>query len=340
MMNVGKCKQNVTNIDVTFQQRLATAELQAHRPSDLVAVRYNTLAICGCRVLRGGERRIATTHARRPGVDCFGHMSKPFVLRTDHKPLKSIFGPDKGIPEVSADRLQRYAIFLSVYNYKIEYVLSTEKIAVCSSRAATPGGAAADEVDLERAAYVSFVLAGATAAARARLWCSGVDAALERPAAARLVRAQFRPAPLRPLAPWTHPPNLKFYSIHLDFLVYIPERNCYVERQDFGEGRGDERQLKNATASASAAVETTNSPEGEQMTAGEEAELLSPVADEQEQWSSPHSGVTSSVDSEDVQEESSSDISSAVITPPPRYGTTLSSRPRYAKRRVNIKLKE
>lgn len=38
--------------------------------------------------------------------------SSPFVLRTDHKPLLTIFGPHRGIPEVSANRLQRYAIFL------------------------------------------------------------------------------------------------------------------------------------------------------------------------------------------------------------------------------------
>lgn len=47
-----------------------------------------------------------------------------FVLRTDHKPLLSIFSPNRGVPEVSANRLQRYALFLSAYNYVIEYVPS------------------------------------------------------------------------------------------------------------------------------------------------------------------------------------------------------------------------
>lgn len=62
--------------------------------------------------------------------------SEPFVLRTDHdhKPLLSIFNPGKGVPEVSANRLQRYAIFLSAYNYTIQYVSSQENCADFFSR--------------------------------------------------------------------------------------------------------------------------------------------------------------------------------------------------------------
>jgi len=43
---------------------------------------------------------------------------REFILRTDHKPLVSIFGEKKGIPLMSAHRLQRYAIFLSGYTTK------------------------------------------------------------------------------------------------------------------------------------------------------------------------------------------------------------------------------
>lgn len=45
-----------------------------------------------------------------------------FVLRTDHKPLVSIFGPKQSIPAMVASRLQRWAIKLSAYTYDIEYV--------------------------------------------------------------------------------------------------------------------------------------------------------------------------------------------------------------------------
>lgn len=101
--------------------------------------------------------------------------SNPFTLRTDHKPLISIFGPHKGIPEVSANRLQRYALFLSAYNYTIEYIRSADNSADFFSRSSlpsppntTPPGCAEyarteqcsggdDELACDRASYVCFV---------------------------------------------------------------------------------------------------------------------------------------------------------------------------------------
>ncbi|XP_061715253.1 uncharacterized protein K02A2.6-like [Cydia pomonella] len=94
----------------------------------------------------------------------------PFTLRTDHKPLLSIFGPYRGIPEVSANRLQRYAMFLSGYNYKIEYVRSADNNADFLSRACLPGPAGARgeaarcataTTDIpDRASYINFVVDG------------------------------------------------------------------------------------------------------------------------------------------------------------------------------------
>lgn len=49
---------------------------------------------------------------------------RKFVLVTDHKPLLSIFGPHKGIPVTTANRLQRWAILLSGYDYTIRYKAS------------------------------------------------------------------------------------------------------------------------------------------------------------------------------------------------------------------------
>jgi len=44
-----------------------------------------------------------------------------FTIETDHKPLTSIFHPKKGIPVMTAARLQRYALLLSAHNYSIQY---------------------------------------------------------------------------------------------------------------------------------------------------------------------------------------------------------------------------
>ncbi|BHF61136.1 hypothetical protein SprV_0100410700 [Sparganum proliferum] len=49
-----------------------------------------------------------------------------FTLLTDHKPLLSIFGSEKGIPVYSASRLQRWATILLGYDFDIRYCRSTD----------------------------------------------------------------------------------------------------------------------------------------------------------------------------------------------------------------------
>ena len=44
-----------------------------------------------------------------------------FTLVTDHKPLIALFGPTKPIPSLAANRLARWALMLSQYDYSIEY---------------------------------------------------------------------------------------------------------------------------------------------------------------------------------------------------------------------------
>ena len=50
---------------------------------------------------------------------------REFTLITDHKPLTTIFGSHKGIPPITAARLQRWAILLSTYHYNIIFRSTT-----------------------------------------------------------------------------------------------------------------------------------------------------------------------------------------------------------------------
>lgn len=61
-----------------------------------------------------------------------------FTLRTDHKPLVSIFGPKQGIPLMAASRLQRWSVLLSAYNYDIEYINTNNNGADSLSRLPIP----------------------------------------------------------------------------------------------------------------------------------------------------------------------------------------------------------
>lgn len=49
---------------------------------------------------------------------------RSFILQTDHKPLLTIFGSKKGIPTHTANRLQRWAVTLLNYQFKMEHVSS------------------------------------------------------------------------------------------------------------------------------------------------------------------------------------------------------------------------
>ncbi|UYV62917.1 K02A2.6-like [Cordylochernes scorpioides] len=52
-------------------------------------------------------------------------LGNSFTLRTDRKPLVTLFSENKGIPTIAANRIQRWAIILSAYQYKIEYIKGT-----------------------------------------------------------------------------------------------------------------------------------------------------------------------------------------------------------------------
>ena len=60
---------------------------------------------------------------------------REFILVTDHRPLCKIFGHDQGVPPLAAARMQRWALILSVYQYKIQYIPGEQNnCADCMSR--------------------------------------------------------------------------------------------------------------------------------------------------------------------------------------------------------------
>lgn len=76
-----------------------------------------------------------------------------FAIRTDHKPLLSLFHPQKGIPTIAASRMQRWAHFLSSFSYSIGHVRSQSNIADFSSRFPTESWKLWKEED----SYLNFI---------------------------------------------------------------------------------------------------------------------------------------------------------------------------------------
>ena len=79
------------------------------------------------RTLSSAERRYAQIDrevlaivwaVKRFHFNLYGH---DFTLITDHKALTHIFGKQKAIPEMSASRITRWAIFLMNYEFEIKY---------------------------------------------------------------------------------------------------------------------------------------------------------------------------------------------------------------------------
>ncbi|XP_026743672.1 uncharacterized protein K02A2.6-like [Trichoplusia ni] len=83
---------------------------------------------------------------------------RKFTLRTDHKPLVTIFGPHAGIPNTAASRLQRWAIKLSAYDFNIEYIRSDKNTADILSRLISTHkeGVISEELDTPEQTYLHF----------------------------------------------------------------------------------------------------------------------------------------------------------------------------------------
>ena len=51
-----------------------------------------------------------------------------FIVKNDHKPLQKLFGSNSSIPENCSARLQRWALRLSQFQYKVEYIKGSENV--------------------------------------------------------------------------------------------------------------------------------------------------------------------------------------------------------------------
>lgn len=68
-------------------------------------------------------------------------IGRKFCIKTDHKPLVAIFGEKRGIPVMAAGRLQRWATFLSSFDFTILYVRGKDNgCADALSRLSLPEG--------------------------------------------------------------------------------------------------------------------------------------------------------------------------------------------------------
>ncbi|GBP41392.1 Retrovirus-related Pol polyprotein from transposon 412 [Eumeta japonica] len=126
-----------------------------------------------------------------------GAHPNPFVLKTDHKPLLSIFG-NKRDPEMTANRLQRYALFLSAYNYTVQYVRSANNVADYLSRSHPQGARLPTGAARGHARRASMLRTGKLTRS------GGPDRCGHRERSGRVRRvhgAAARPA-RAPLAPW------------------------------------------------------------------------------------------------------------------------------------------
>jgi len=81
-------------------------------------------------------------------------LGNKFTLRTDHKPLLTLFGECKGLPVMASARIQRWALNLSGFDYSVEYVKGSVNEAYSLSRIPQ---VPLTQTQTEKCSYVNFV---------------------------------------------------------------------------------------------------------------------------------------------------------------------------------------
>lgn len=81
-------------------------------------------------------------------------LGRKFEIKTDHKPLVGIFGSKKGLPTMSANRLQRWAIYLANFDFVINHI--SGKNNNCADALSRLTSAKDDELD-DDVSYLNFI---------------------------------------------------------------------------------------------------------------------------------------------------------------------------------------
>lgn len=133
----------LTHFDMSLES-IVTCDASAHGLGAVLAQRgpdgRERVVAYASRALRAPELHYSQIHKEALAIifaiDKFHQYlyGRKFKLRTDHKPLVAIFGPNAGIPNTAASRLQRWAIKLSAYDFEIEYVRTDKNTADILSR--------------------------------------------------------------------------------------------------------------------------------------------------------------------------------------------------------------
>ncbi|KAI5747679.1 hypothetical protein M8J77_017390 [Diaphorina citri] len=144
------CKQSFNKIKELLSQDNALLHFDTNKPIILAcdASAYGISAVLLQHDENGNEKPVAFASRRLNkaeenysqvdkealsiifGVKKFDqHLwGQKFKIRSDCKALVSIFGSKHGFPQMAASRLQRYAVFLSGYNFDIEYITSEKNV--------------------------------------------------------------------------------------------------------------------------------------------------------------------------------------------------------------------